>query len=146
MKIYIKDLLLEHISVQKIESLPCFITKFKEIYTEEGLFRIKGNKISQLDFIDKTIKTKNLKNNITILIDESYFIVNEKCNRIPYKHYILEVLKKEYKLYPNSNLGLIVIYHDNDLYDLYFETKENVLNNNHENDILTFLSLLNNLK
>ena len=43
-------------------------------------------------------------------------------------------------------MGLLVVYENNVLNDIYFETKCEVFDNNHENDILTFLSLLKNIK
>ena len=74
------------------------------------------------------------------------FIENYNNKRIPYKHFTVDIINKLYKLYPQSNMGLLVVYENNVLNDIYFETKCEVFDNNHENDILTFLSLLKNIK
>ena len=145
MKIYIDNYPSKAISLKKIDNLPCNISKFRDIYTTDGMFRIFNNKLNKLTVVDKTIKTKKL-NELTLILDESYYDSKEKSRWLPLNHHVLDVIKKSYKLYPEGNISLNIIYENNIINDIYFETKENILDNNHENDILTFLSLLNNIK
>ena len=129
MKIYIKNFIPKNI---KNNSIIPKKTKYQEIYSVDGIFRIKNDTIFKLIPQDVTPEKFNY-NNIEFIIDKSSYIFRKNIYSIPYKHIIYDIEQHEYKLYNNSTVSLIINYCKNKIIDVYFSTKNNLCINLKDN-------------
>jgi len=123
------------------------ITKYANIYSDEGIFRIQQEIIHKLT--PKDICIENIEyNNIDFIIDRSYYIFSKDTYTIPYNHIISNIEYIEYKLTNKSNLILVIekCIDDNSIVDIYFLINENVLYDYYKNDIIEIISLIKNIK
>jgi len=124
MKIYIDKFNYKMINLKNIN--PYFIkkTKFQEIYSSEGIFRIENdNYLSKLNIIDNNINLKNnYIDNISIIID--YSIIKKDINvvsHLPFEHIMIDTFIHTFILRPNSPLILNIEFdNDNNITNLYF--------------------------
>tara|TARA_B110000444_G_scaffold257244_2_gene295267 strand:- start:213 stop:689 length:477 start_codon:yes stop_codon:yes gene_type:complete len=124
MKIYIDKFNYKMINLNNIK--PYFIkkTKFQEIYSSEGIFRIENdNYLSKLNIIDNNINLiKNYIDNISIIVD--YSIIKKDTNSVshlPFDHIMIDTFIHTFTLRPNSPLILNIEFdNDNNIKNLYF--------------------------
>ena len=117
---------------------------YKDIFSSEGLFRIKNNVLYKLIPIDRPLE--NYESNY--IIDKSEYIYNISYH-IPYDHFIYNYQQFEYKLSKDALVLLVILYENNKLYNIYFtidNKKYDKMNKIIQNEIDTFLSILNNIK
>ena len=142
MKIYIKNFIPKEI---KYNFLVKNITIYKDIYSTDGIFRIQNNNITKL--IPQDSKCEYITdNNMDFIIDKSDFIFRKNIYTIPYQHVAFDIEQVEYKLYNNSCVSLIIYYYNKHIIDLYFYTKNQVFCKNVKNNIIEYISLLNDIK
>jgi hypothetical protein len=148
MKVYLPDLILKNINIQKIDnnlnndnnvnnvnnvnidlSIQKKTIEYNDIYSKEGLFRIQNNKIIQL--IPEDVPISNFTyNDLLFLVDESKYIFRNVYH-IPYNHIICNIRKTEYIL-NKSKVSLIVEYstiNKNSLYTINGTTKTKSIDN-----------------
>ncbi len=119
-------------------------TIYKNIYSNDGIFRIQNNIIYKLIPQDVTLENFNY-NNTEFIIDKSSYIFRKNIYTIPYEHISHNIEELEYKLHKNSLVSLIVHYHKNEIINIYFSTKNNLCINLKEN-IMEYISLINDIK
>ena len=151
MKIYIKNLYLNNYkNLNKLDDKldnKLLLTKtftYKDVYSTEGLFRIKKNVLYKLIPIDRALE--NYESNY--IIDKSELLYNTSYY-IPYEHFLYNYKQIEYKLDKNELVSLVILYENNKLYNIYFtidNKKYDKMNKIIQNEIDTFLSILNNIK
>ena len=145
MKIYIKDFIPKNIetSLNSINLIKK-INEYKDIYSNDGLFRIQNDNVYQLTPNDIPIENFEY-NNIDFILDKSkYDRKNVYC--IPFNNKVYCIKQIEYKLDSKSQIILILEYHNDNINDMYFYTYENILNNILKDSIIEYLSLINNIK
>ena len=157
MRIYIPDFIPKiNETIQKsLDVLHKKVINYKDIYSDDGIFRIQNNIIYQLIPEDGSIESFE-HNNINFLLDKSKYIFRKNIYCIPYNHIVYNVQHSEYKLDPKSKISLIMEYSGGDPHtlptasgiatDIYFYTNEENLNLNFKNNILEYFSLLSNIK
>ena len=141
MKIYIDILNESHIKNLFLNSDLNYKTEpIIQIYSNEGIFQIKNNKIFKAKIIDcpsEKIKQKSY----FIYFDNSSLIFNELYHYIPYNHVKLDIIKKIYNI--SSSLQF-VCEENKDNYEGYFTVDSNHFDKNFTlNEIDSFLQ--NNL-
>ena len=139
MKIYVKNLIPKNIN---IDSFTKKITNYKDIYSNDGIFRIQNNNIYKLIPQDIPCEYFNYKN-MDFILDKSNYIFRKTIYYIPYKHKVYNIQQIEYKLNTNLPVSLIVQYIYSKIIDIYFYTKENELYINLKNNIIEYLSFVN---
>lgn len=111
---------------------PVHTTK-KKIYTNEGIYEIKDDKIYNLDILDKEIEELMIDGNHLILDNSEVNLV--QCFRIP-NFFIEKTIKKSTYQFDDINL---IIEKENDLQDeIYFKIK----NKTDLEKLSTFLSAI----
>jgi hypothetical protein len=154
MKIYINNFNLDSLpKIQKSLTDILFETQnYIEVYTNEAMYHIDCKNIYFLQPKDgEIIIYKNYFNNITLVVDNSYFnkIIETSVNGIEHLH--KKIIKFIYKLNPKSELSFIIEMVSN-LYsnillpnDVYFECNEliDIKEIFIKQEIIEFLSLLN---
>ena len=141
MKIYIKNSIPKQINLTSINATK---STFQEIYSSDGIFRIQNNNISKL--IPQDVASENFNyNNIEFIIDKSSYLFRKNIYTIQYEHINYNIEQYEYKLHNNSLASMVVQYHKNKIFNLYFYTKFNLCDNLKIN-ILEYISLFNDIK
>ena len=108
-------------------------TTEKKIYTNEGIYEIRDDKIYNLDILDKEIEELMIDDNHLILDNSEVNLV--QCFRIP-NFFIEKTIKKSTYQFDDINL---IIEKENDLQDeIYFKIK----NKTDLEKISTFLSAI----
>jgi hypothetical protein len=149
MKIYINNFNLNILNdLQKTLSDILFDTQlYTELYTNEAMYHIDNKHIFFLEPKDgEIIIHKNYFNNITLIVDNSYFQKKSQMSILGFEHVHKIITKRIYKLNPNSKLKLIIEIADTKTpNDIYFETEEIIDINDLfvKQEIIEFLSLLN---
>jgi hypothetical protein len=155
MKIYINNFNLNILDSLKddIINLHDFIKEtevFIELFTDFGIYRIDNKTIYLLEPIDKDIiKYNNFYNNLTFILDSSYF-EKKTINYINgNKHYSVQIKRELYKINSDSKVKLIIesqlIDNEYKPNDIYFEC-QNEININDlfiKQELIVFLSTLN---
>jgi len=131
------------------------IIEYKNIYSLEGIFRIQNNNIMKLIPKDCPIEKINY-NKFTFLIDKSKYEFIKDIYYIPYDHIIHNIKQIEYKLNNKSKISLIIEYNNelknldqnilSEINNIYFSTNEKNLDKNLKDNIIEYLSLINNIK
>ena len=121
-----------------------------KLYTNEGIYRIEDKKIYSLDAFDKDIKIlENYHNNLTFIVDTSFYRKHISSCIYGTSHVPLEIKKYYYKMNPYSEMQLVIKYiSDTSKFipnDIYFEFNKDVDINNLfiKKEIIEFLSVLN---
>jgi len=136
MKIYIDNISINDIDINKFNT--AFLKKkIKQyIYSDDGIFYFKNNTLNKLNITDVKIE-KQFVNNFNFLIDKS--IVNKTNNnyQIPLNYKIFNVTISYYKI---NNYINFIIFQDGTgkIIDFYFKSKNNIEN---YKDIVSFLLL-----
>ena len=113
------------------------------IYCENGIYEIMGKNIYKIEPNDGDVNKFNI-NKVSFIADNSYYKRNTIMFQIPLCHQYDTIKRDTYELYKKAKVSLILEYEKNgELRDLYFNTKETYDNHSVQEDILTFLSLLN---
>lgn len=108
-------------------------TTEKKIYTNEGIYEIRDDKIYNLDILDKEIEELMIDGNHLILDNSEVNLV--QCFRIP-NFFIEKTIKKSTYQFDDINL---IIEKENDLQDeIYFKIK----NKTDLEKLSTFLSAI----
>ena len=111
-----------------------------KIYSELGIFKFNKNRFYKLLPFDKNIETIII-NDTEFLIDHSFYKLGKQQYQIPVNHYVEKLSMNIYRLRKNALIELVLVKLPNGgIIDLYFSTKENILNV--KEDLDTFLSLL----
>lgn len=111
------------------------------IYSNEGLFEIKGDKIYKKKIVDENTE-KNKIDNHEIILDKSRIKNTYTVSQIPYNHIFKKMLIKTYSLRDKSRIKLIIEMNEDKIEDIYLSTQELLLTHSLKEDILTFLSVL----
>ena len=153
MKIYINNFNLNKIlRVQKILSDILSDTYiYSEIYTNESVYRVDNKNIFLLEPVDGEIKVyENFFDNISLIVDNSYFIKHLDSSLNGNKHWQIKIIKYIYKLNPQSKISFVIEFTeliDKSLIpnDIYFECDGiiNIKELFNKQEIIEFLSLLN---
>ena len=159
MKIYIANFTpkINENTLLKLEKLYNKVKNYKDIYSQDGIFRIENNIIYKL--IPEDYPIENFEyNNINFLLDKSKHIFRKDIYCIPYNHIVYNIQQIEYKFDSKSKISLILEYSGECLNptanggvgvsptDIYFYTNEENLCQNYKNNICEYFSLLNNIK
>lgn len=120
--------------------------KNKKILSSEGIMQIsnKDENIYYLEIVDGPVENYFI-NNIEFILDNSYWIENEKnlCWQIPENHIELNITKFIYKLNKTSPLELVIEKQENNITDFYFTMNKKNEYFDWHNDVLTFIDILN---
>lgn len=118
-----------------------YTTNYKEVFSQDGIFRIQNDKLFQLIPEDKVIETLSLDNQ-QFMIDKGIMIYKKNIQTLPYEHIARDVEQIEYKLESKSLVALIIIRSKNIVIDMYFFIKSTDICNNIKNDIWRYIALL----
>ena len=104
----------------------------------------KDENIYYLEIVDGPVENYFI-NNIEFILDNSYWIENEKnlCWQIPENHIELNITKFIYKLNKTSPLELVIEKQENNITDFYFTMNKKNEYFDWHNDVLTFIDILN---
>jgi hypothetical protein len=141
MKIYVDNLIVQHVTISNIDKFFSSQDKEIKIYSETGIFKIVGNKTMKLSYVDKPIENDAL-DKITLTVDNSYEKLDDEYFQIPFHHYTEDKTIRTYELRKNAELKLIVELIDGGVIDIYFTTKGNLHTIGIKDDIFSFLSML----
>ena len=108
-------------------------TTEKKLYTNEGIYEIRDNKIYNLDILDKEIEELIIYDNHLILDNSEINLV--LCFRIP-NFFIEKTIKKS--IYTLDNIDLVIEKENNLQDEMYFEIK----NKTDLEKLSTFLSAI----
>lgn len=122
-----------------LDNIPILkINYYKEIYTNEGIFKLyPNNKIFKLIINDGEIN-ECLINNTNYIYDTSEIKDDFEIFSISYNYKILNIKYCEYKFHNNSKISYIEIYDDKKLINNYFNYENKNIDNNLSNLILDF--------
>lgn len=152
-KIYINNFNLNDFS-NKINNIntvakSCIRTIKHYIYSKEGFFIINYNSICKIERIDCECE-KILLNNKNIIIDKSYDNIIKNIYQIPIDHKICKQITYQYKINNKSRLSFIIetlldknFINEEKVINYYFTVGNSVNINEVEEEIDTFLSILN---
>ena len=154
MKIYINNFNLNNISnIQKtLFDLLCDTQTYIELYTDNSIYQVDSKNIYSLEPIDREINIyKNYYNDITLIVDNSFFNKQTVSAVNGNQHLHKKITKLKYKLNKQSKISFIIETNEllnsnkQEPYNVYFESDEDIdikeLFNKQE--IIEFLSLLN---
>ena len=114
--------------------------KYRNIYSGEGMYKIRFDKIVKL--IPEDIEPEFFSlNKIDFSVDKSIFLEKD-VNWIPNNHQIVDIEEIEYKLYNNSSISLIEHYNKGEICNIFFITKLNIIDTNIKNDIMSYLTFI----
>ena len=125
---------------------------YTELYTNESIYQIDSKNILLLEPKDGEIDVyKNYFNNITLIVDNSYFKKSIENSVYGNEHHHKKITKNIYKLNPKSKICFIIESSnnlDNNKFvsnDVYFECNElvDIKELFIKQEIIEFLSLLN---
>ena len=140
MKLYIANCNLKNINYNLIKKYLYNEEFIFYIYSNEGIYNIKNNKLIKLKIIDKNIHTHSI-NNIECIIDNSIIIDNNEHYQLPIDNVQIKIKRLYYQLRTKSLVKLILdIDNNNNIIDFYFDIDS--INNNINEDILSFLFYL----
>jgi hypothetical protein len=141
-KVYICDIGKHSFNENLIEKYKIKTDSYKYILSYDGIFKIHNNDILKLKPVDLKFEKKKI-NNIDLLFDYSN-LNTKKCNNIPISDNLINIEKSIYELRKNSNLRLhIEKLHNNKLYDIYFVANNKLDEYNLNEELNTFLTMLN---
>lgn len=114
---------------------------YKYILSNDGLYKISNDNIYKLIIHDSKYEKKTI-NKIDLLFD--YSTITEKKNyRIPNSNQLITIQTNIYLLRNKSQLKLYIEKNNNKIYDVYFLADEKLDEYNLNEDINTFLSMVN---
>lgn len=139
MKIYFKDL--TKIDIKEIQDYKISSTKSKKLFSDEGIFVI-DNDIYKKELIKDGIVTNKTIGNTELMLDTSdtYY---ETEYKIPYNHIKVDLTKDVYVLRNKAIIKLNLVYLNDNIYDLYFETDYTFDDYVVKEEIESFIKLLN---
>ena len=145
MKIYFKNLDLNKLNLNKLEEYKKHIYHNDILYSDEGIFKIKNNKIIKLKPQDETLIYDTFEN-YEIVIDNSYYKDHYEVYQLPYDHINIIQNKYIYKLRDNAPISLEIIKNDNTIKEFYIKienetSKDQIQNYINKEEIISFLSL-----
>jgi len=149
-KIYIKDY--KSINKKIFDKLEIYLYHKKEIvelFSDEGFYCIKNNKIFKKNIIDVPVKYIFFDDKIDLIIDRSYIEENEIISHIPFKHIVMKKNVYYYSTEPNNKCLYFVIefYHNENeelnISDFYFLANGDIDDYLIKKEINVFLSVLN---
>lgn len=90
------------------------------LYSNEGIFKIKKNKLYTIHFIDDNCPINTTIDDITYYIDKS-IIQYTLCNKLPY-----DFIKKDMVVtcYDGGSVKLYIEEKDNEIHQIYFDVKD----------------------
>ena len=143
MKVYIKNNIINTYNPKYLNKIEEYFIKkdnIIKIYSELGILKFNKNRFYKLLPFDKNIESIII-NDTEFLIDHSFYKLGKQQYQIPVNHYVEKLSMNIYRLRKNALIELVLVKLPNgDIVDLYFSTKENILNV--KEDLDTFLSLL----
>lgn len=136
-KIYISDLAFPIFKENCISKLQLSKTEnYKNLYTNSGIYKVQNNKIFKYIINIKNNQIKYI-NNIELICDLSTITFKEVVSQIPHDYNLSEITKKYYSFNNNSSIYFIILYENNNIIDVFIETKDlNFI----DDPIITFLS------
>tara|TARA_Y100000389_G_scaffold205015_1_gene261993 strand:+ start:1743 stop:2186 length:444 start_codon:yes stop_codon:yes gene_type:complete len=146
MKIYFKNLDLNKLNLNKLEEYKKHIYYNDILYSDEGIFKIKNNKIIKLKPQDECLIYDTFEN-YEIVIDNSFYKDHYEVYQLPYNHINIIQNKYIYKLRDNAPISLEIIKNDNTIKEFYIKienetSKDQIQNYINKEEIISFLSLL----
>jgi hypothetical protein len=135
MKIYVDNISVDNIVIDNIK-----FTNQKQktyIYSDEGIYYFKKNKLNKIKIIDLNIEKKTI-DNFDLLIDKSVIKKYTNNYQIPLPNKIENIKVSYYKI--NNDIKFIICKDEkNKIVDFYFKSKKQIDN---YKDIISFLLLL----
>lgn len=146
MKIYFKNLDLNKLNLNKLEQYKKHIYNNNFLYSDEGIFKIKNNKIIKLKPQDEPLIYDTFEE-YEIIIDNSFHKEHYEVYQLPYSHINIIQNKYIYKLRDNAPISLEIIKSDNIIKEFYIKIENETLKDQIQNyinkeEIISFLSLL----
>jgi hypothetical protein len=111
------------------------------ILTCEGLYKYVNNQLHKFKLW--LSEDEFPPNNLSIKSSNMRWIKTETVYKLPMQHAVIDITKHIYKLHPKSNTSFIIESINNKIQDYYFESNEELENHSLQEDINSFLSLLN---
>jgi hypothetical protein len=148
MKIYLKNCIVGDV-MKKIADIDKYYSRCKhsfEIFSEEGMYQVTGNKIYKLKIVDEKITVVKRSDDIELIVDKS-IVTSVEAHRLPAHHIMIPSTMFIYQLKPNG-VKLIIEGSYNTIhssvdkyagflpYNFYFEVNSEI------DDLNVFLSLL----
>lgn len=124
MRIYIDNMNIQNIDINKLSKYLQQKDKIKEIYSDEGFYRVKNeNYCKEITIEDGEIMhINNYINNMKIIVDKSFIYTSKDVvSHIPYNHITHDIQKYTYRELPDSPMCFVVETSiENDIENAYF--------------------------
>ena len=141
-KVYICNIGKHTFNENLIEKYKIRTDSYKYKLSYDGIFKIHNNDILKLAPVDSNFEKKTI-NNVDLLFDYST-LNTKKCDNIPISDNLIHIEKSVYELRKNSNLKLhIEKLQNNKIYDIYFVANNKLDEYNLNEELNTFLTMLN---
>ncbi len=140
-KIYIRDIKKHIFNDNLINKHKIRNDQYYYLYSDTGIFKIYNEKIYKLKTDDSNVD-KKIVNGVDLYFDYSKSRENEVYN-IPFSSKQLFITRDVYSLRNNSKLKLNIEKNKDKLFDVYFTSDDTLDEFNLNEDLNTFLAMLN---
>ena len=148
MKIYCLDISFNEVNTTNIEKYFHNSKEYKLFFSDSGIYKIYNQvlyKLTPSDSYTNRFMIKHNNKDYQFISDLSKYNILSNISQIPYNHIELVFKDKEYKINYKSLITLTIVYTGNNIFDIYFFTKDNINLSEINDDIITFLSLIKNI-
>ena len=112
-RIYVDDLSCKILTQHKLNSLEQYYkstTKYTQLFSHEGIFRIEKSQLFKVNVMDKSIiKKKDYYDGKTLLLDESIVEKDAVLSQLPYDHLTTEMTVHHYSVSTAKEPKLMLI-------------------------------------
>lgn len=147
MKIFIPKIKINRLNLKLIDDIDISNkdnVQFNYIYSNEGIFLADKKGVQKLIFKNEIIKQSKL-NDLDILIDYTKVEKEKDITHVPDKSLTFKIVQHKLMLRRQSKIWLIIESNNKNIFDLYFETFENIDNFSIKEDFTTLISNLRNI-
>ena len=139
MKIYFKNV--PQLKISELKQYRTNTVKTIKILSDEGIFVLENNKYKKELINDGIISYEKLHDIDFVTDTSSIYYDNEY--KIPYNHYKINSTLESYCLRNKAIVKLNLVYVNDDIYDLYFETDYHYDDYAVKDEMESFIKLLN---
>lgn len=139
MKLYLDNI--QSVSTKNIATYKIATIKEPRLFSREGIFLVENDKYKKELVHDGEVTS--IQYDDTCLIMDLSKISYEEENKIPYEHIYKEYVREVYHLRKKAIVALNLVYLDNILVNVYFESDYRHNDYVVKEDVLSFIKLIN---
>lgn len=114
------NILPNHIELDKLNNYNKQTKQYKIIYSDDGIYKIYDSNIHH--FIIKKEASKTIYCQAGKFQCDMSEISYDKINYIPFNHKLIDITQYKYKV--NNKIYFVIEYVNNDIYNVYFDTRD----------------------